>query len=445
LPPAGDDAAPEGSIGAFVVPRGPAPADPSGLIQELQTALAASLPGYLLPSTIVLRESLPQLANGAVDRRALQTTKERKERSGRETAPAGEIEQRLAPIWASMLGLKSVSSDENFFELGGHSLLAARMLTQVEREFGRRIKLATLFLAPTLSAFAKVLAQTDLREFDFRQVVKIQPHGSRRPLIVINNTGIYYGLAKKLGPDQPVYSLQLFDPSVRESALPSTLEEIASGYVGLIRRVQPQGPYDLMGWCVAGALAFEISRQLAADQQRVEHLFLIDSWVPGYFTRLPKLKGLIASYSLRAQLILADWRRVMASEKSIRAFLAQRTLVKRIRRLFKRGAADPGAVRAIQATPETYDQWLLAYLQRLTSAYVPKPYDGNVQLLRSRLEPTGWFFRKDAGWGEFAPAGVNVQFVDGNHFTMFQDPGSSQMATYVAAELAATIASSQKP
>jgi thioesterase domain-containing protein/aryl carrier-like protein len=436
LPPPSGEESGEGSIGAFVVPRGALPADPAGLIQELQTALAESLPRYLLPS-IVLRESLPHLKNGTVDRRALQTAKERTKRGAPPAAPSGEIEQRLAAMWASMLGVKSVGSDENFFELGGHSLLAARMLTQVEREFGRRIKLATLFLAPTLAAFAKVLAQTDLREFDFRQVVKIQPHGSKRPLIVINNTGIYYGLAKKLGPDQPVYSLQLFDPSVRESALPNTLEEIAAGYVGLIRRVQPQGPYDLMGWCVAGALAFEISRQLAAEQQRVDHLFLIDAWVPGYFKRLPKLRGLIGSYSLRAQLILADWRRVMASEKSIRAFLAQRTLVKRLKRLLGRGAADPGAVTDTEATPETYDQWLLAYLQRLTNAYAPKPYDGNVRLLRSRLEPTGLFFRQDAGWSDFARAKVDVQFVDGNHFTMFQDPGASQMAAYVASELAA--------
>jgi non-ribosomal peptide synthetase component F/thioesterase domain-containing protein len=443
LPPSADDAAAEGSIAAFVVARGAAPADPAAFIEELQRALGDALPKYLIPASIVLRESLPHLANGAVDRRALQNTKEFAKRSVAPAAPTGEIEERLAVIWESMLGIDSVGSDENFFELGGHSLLAARMLTQVEREFGRRIKLATLFVAPTLAAFAKVLAQTDLREFDFRQVVKIQPHGAKRPLIVINNTGIYYGLAKKLGPDQPVYSLQLFDPSVRESSLPDTLEEIATGYVELIRRVQPQGPYDLMGWCVAGALAFEISRQLAADRQRVEHLFLIDSWVPGYFDRLPKLRGLIASYSLRAQLILADWRRVVASEKSIWAFLAQRTLVKRIKRLFNRGAADPGVVRDTQTTPETYDQWLLAYLQRLTNAYQPKPYVGDVRLLRSRLEPTGLFFRKDAGWGEFAPAGVNVEFVDGNHFTMFQDPGSSQMAAYVAAELAAIASQKQ--
>jgi non-ribosomal peptide synthetase component F/thioesterase domain-containing protein len=430
------NAAEEGSIGAFIATRGTAALDSAALIRELQTSLTESLPRYLMPASIVLRDSLPRLASGAIDRRALQAYKERSDRTLDKAAPSGEIEQRLAVIWASMLGIKQVASNENFFELGGHSLLAARMLTQVEREFGRRIKLATLFLAPTLAEFARVLTQTDLREFDFRQVVKIQPHGAKRPLIVINNTGIYYGLAKKLGPEQPVYSLQLFDPSVRESALPTTLEQIAKGYVELIRRVQPQGPYELMGWCVAGALAFEISRQLTEEQQRVEHLFLIDSWLPGYFHRLPKLKGLIASYSLRAHLIYDDWRRVMAKEKTFGAFLEQRTSVQRIKRLLNWDTQGTGTKPGPQATAETYDQWLLAYLQRLTNEYKPKPYTGAVTLLRSRLEPTGLFFQEDAGWGAFAPSGVDVKFVDGNHFTMFQDPGSSQMAAIVAATLA---------
>ena len=426
----------EESIGAFLTSRNSRANDAVTLVPELHKVLAASLPDYLVPATIELRDALPRLPNGAIDRGALQATKARAARSLTQTPPAGEVEQRLSLIWAGMLKIEDVSAEDNFFELGGHSLLAARMLTQVEREFGRRIKLATLFIAPTLREFAGVLTQTDLREFDFRQVVKIQPHGARRPLIVINNTGIYYGLAKNLGAEQPVYSLQLFDPSVRDSALPDTLEEIAAGYVGLIRRVQPQGPYDLMGWCVAGALAFEISRQLAVEKQQVARLFLIDSWVPGYFRRLPKLRSLIGSYSLRAQLILADWRRMTESDRSFWSFLTRREMFKKLRRLVLRPAVNPGAPTVEeQATPETYDQWLLAYLQRVTDRYTPKPYHGAVTLLRSRLEPTGWFFKEDAGWAAFAPSGVAVRFVDGNHFTMFQDPGSSQMAKHVAAAL----------
>ncbi len=425
----------EGSLAAYIVPRSPQNEGSANRIDSVRTLLNESLPNYLVPSSIVVRDALPHLADGTVDRAALRAIRAPVARGVNSDQPAGDIERRLAELWKSMLGIDSIGPGDNFFEMGGHSLLAARMLTRVEREFGRRIKLATLFLAPTLHDFAKILAHTDLREFDFRQVVKIQPHGAKRPLIAINNTGIYYGLAKNLGPEQPVYSLQLFDPSVRDSALPTSLEEIAAGYVGLIRRVQPQGPYDLMGWCVAGSLAFEIARQLVDDNQEISRLFLIDSWVPNYFERLPKLRRLVGEYSMRAQLIIADGRRVLSSEKSIRAFITQRTVFKRLQRLFGRsGGTQRAAVEEDeQATPETYDQWLLAYLQRVTNRYTPKRYEGAVTLLRSRLEPTGWFFQEDAGWGPFAR--VDVQFVDGNHFTMFQEPGSTQMAAHVAAAL----------
>jgi non-ribosomal peptide synthetase component F/thioesterase domain-containing protein len=422
-----EDGTDEGSIAAYVVPRR-TPRDELDWTLRLQESIKDSLPKYLVPATYVVRESLPLTPSGELDRRAVHTLT----RGKIVNRPSGEIQERLAEIWTTMLGIASVDASDNFFELGGHSLLAARMLAQVERIFGRRIKLATLFMAPTLQDFANLLARGDLREFDFRQVVKIQPHGSKQPLIVINNTGIYYGLAKCLGPDQPVYSLQLFDPSVKLSALPDTLEEIAAGYVDLIRHVQPQGPYDLMGWCAAGALAFEIARQLTEQKQQVSHLFLIDSWAPGYLQRLSKPRAIVAAYSLRLKLIFADLRRVFSREKPLSAFISQRKIVEKLQRLFSRSPADSDNSLEEHATPETYDQWLLAYLQKVTARYSPKPYHGKIVLLRSRQEPTPWFFRRDAYWGTFTSAGIEVFFVDGNHFTMFQDIGAGQMAAHVA-------------
>jgi len=416
------------SITAYVVPRSPPPNE-SEWVLALRQSVSALLPQYLAPTAYELRDSLPQAADGQPDRGAVRATR----RSKDSTRPSGKIEERLAEIWTAMLSIPTVNAGDNFFELGGHSLLAARMLTQVEKVFGRRIKLAALFLAPTLQELAQLLSQENPREFDFRQVVKIQPNGSKRPLIAINNTGIYYGLAKSLGAEQPVYSLQLFDPSVAHSALPNTLEEIAAGYVDLIRRVQPQGPYDLMGWCVAGALAFEIGRQLIEAKQQVTHLFLMDSWAPGYLTRLSRPRALVADYSLRLKLVIADWRRVRSGEKSLGTFLSERKIVNKVRHLFSRSKVSACAEASNDfANLETYDAWLLEYLRGVTASYSPQPYTAKVTLLRSRLEPAGWFFPADAGWAAVAPAGVEVLFVDGNHYTMFQGAGAKQMAAHVA-------------
>jgi thioesterase domain-containing protein/acyl carrier protein len=345
------------------------------------------------------------------------------------------MERRLTAIWSQLLGVQETEIDgnANFFELGGHSLLAARMLARVEAEFGRRVTLAALFRAPSVRGLARLL-HSDAREFDFRQMVKLQADGANVPLIAINNTGVFYLLAKRLGPQQPVTSLQVFDPAAKHETLPRTLEEIAAEYVKLIRRVHPTGPYILAGWCVAGALAFEIARQLAASQQRVSNVFLIDSWVPGYFARLPLLRRLIGTYTLRWQLARADWQRFKSGQQTFAQFIDQRPSVQHLRNLLARLLRRSGRQEAIKAAagPEEYDKWLLEYLKSTTSRYEPQPYSGRITLFRSTREPTGWMFDALAGWSRYAQGGVELAMVEGNHFTMFQDPGASQMAERMA-------------
>jgi non-ribosomal peptide synthetase component F/thioesterase domain-containing protein/acyl carrier protein len=338
------------------------------------------------------------------------------------------VESRIRSIWTDLLAVDigSIDSHSNFFELGGHSLLAARMLTKVEAALGRRITLTSLFRAPTVRGLARLVA-SDAREFDFRQMVKLHAQGANLPLIAINNTGVYYLLAKRLGAEQPVTSLQIFDPGSKRESLPQTLEEIAAEYVKLIHRVHPEGPYLLAGWCVAGALAFEIARQLAAAGQDVRNVFLLDSWAPNYFTRLPWLRRLIGNYSLRWQLTRADWQRFRSGEQTLAQFMEHRNSVRRMRKLLATGKA-PARPVASATGPEHYDKWLLEYLQMTTNRYEPKAYSGRITLFRSMGEPTGWLFDPLAGWGQFARGGVELQMVDGNHFTMFQDPGASQMA-----------------
>lgn len=346
-----------------------------------------------------------------------------------------ETVRRLTAIWADLLmrSPADIGQTMNFFELGGHSLLAARMLTRVQAEFGKRVTLASLFRAPTVRGLARLLI-TGSREFDFRQMVKLQADGANIPLIAINNTGVYYLLAKRLGPQQPVTSLQVFDPSARHDTLPQTLEEIAAEYVKLIRRVHPKGPYYLAGWCVAGALAFEIARQLAAGNQQVRNVFLIDSWVPGYFARLPLLRRIIGNYSLRWQLARADWRLYRSGQQTFAQFIEQRPSVRKLWTLWAGLSRRAGGRRPAeaQAGPEQYDRWLLEYLQATTNRYEPKPYAGRVTLFRSTQEPTGWMFDPYAGWGRFVQGGLELALIEGNHFTMFQDPGASQMAARMA-------------
>jgi len=73
------------------------------------------------------------------------------------SAASGDIESRLAAIWSEILGVQQVGPQDNFFELGGHSLLAVRLLTRIERLFGRAVSMPELFGTPTIAGLATIL------------------------------------------------------------------------------------------------------------------------------------------------------------------------------------------------------------------------------------------------------------------------------------------------
>lgn len=431
----GQDAAGEGAIWAYAVAVPPQPHN--ALSTALRTSLLQSLPSYMCPASIVILDALPRTPNGKIDRRALPAPAPQSKAS---TQPLNEVERRLATIWSSILGIEAIDKRADFFELGGHSLLAARLLARIETEFGQRLGLLTLFKAPNIEAQAKLLMQPDQRQYDFRQVVRLQPNGSKLPLIAIHNTGVYYyHLSKLLGPEQPLTALQLFDPAVARADLPKTIEAIAAEYVQLIYKFQAAGPYQLIGWCVGGVLAFEVARQLVAAGHKVALLAMIDAWAPGHNKRLSPLRATLADYSFRWQLIAADWRRVTAGEQTLAMFLARRTLSKKLLHWLGRKEAEAPRVtfEARDLSAENYDQWLLGYLEETEQRYEPKFYPGKITLLCSAREPRGLFLDERMGWSAFA-AGVDIAIIDGDHFTVFKGRGLEQMATRITAAMDTT-------
>jgi thioesterase domain-containing protein len=198
--------------------------------------------------------------------------------------------------------------------------------------------------------------------------------------------------------------------------------------------VQPNGPYNLMGWCVAGALSFEIARQLIAADKEVTNLYLMDAWLPRYIERQPPLRRLVSEYTLRLGLILADWRMFRSGRQTFADFLNNRNSVKGLRRLWdsvRKAPLEPNAQLTEELSRADYDVWLLHYLQSITNKYEPGRFPGKLILFRSELEPTGLLFDPLAGWGSYADGGVELVMVAGDHFTMFQDPGAGQIAAHI--------------
>src|SRR5690606_12233170 len=120
-----------------------------------------------------------------------------------EAGPLGPTGERMLAIWRAALGAPDIGPDDDFFAVGGHSILAVRMVAEVERAFGLRIRTARLFEAPTVRRFARLVEET--REDASARpdcVVPIQAGGGRPPLVFLSGYGsaviVFEALARAL-------------------------------------------------------------------------------------------------------------------------------------------------------------------------------------------------------------------------------------------------------
>jgi acyl carrier protein len=107
----------------------------------------------MVPTALVLLESLPLTVNGKVDRKSLPKPQV-------ETAystPRSPTERAIAKIWEQLLGTEKIGIEDNFYELGGHSLLATQVASRIRASFQLELPLRSLFKSPTVASLAEYI------------------------------------------------------------------------------------------------------------------------------------------------------------------------------------------------------------------------------------------------------------------------------------------------
>ena len=249
---------------------------------RLASFLAQRLPGYMVPSTIVLVDALPRLPNLKIDREELR----RRDQSQHEhTSPGVEssnkIQEALLELWRRVLDRHDIGCDDDFFLCGGNSLSAVDLFHRIEDELQYQLPLTILTEAPTVRQLEARLETRTLGPVN--NMIRVHTAGRHRPLFAVYGIGGHaLGLLpvlRSLGPDQPCYALQ--PPGMDwTSAGCTTLPQIAAHYIGELKAVQPQGPYRLLGVSFGGLVVFEMALQLQRIGEVVELLAIVDTNPP---------------------------------------------------------------------------------------------------------------------------------------------------------------------
>jgi thioesterase domain-containing protein len=210
------------------------------------------------------------------------------------TAPRNELEQTIAGIWATVLGVGQIGIHDNFFTLGGHSLLAIRLSTRL-RGAGIPVTLPDVMRLQTVADLARHVMRSDAGGFPIA-VELSDTSDARDVLFVIHPLGgsvhWYQALATGLQDEFRVVGLRAPGLEQGEDALGS-VEAAAIRYWAEIRRVQPEGPCRVLGWSTGAVIAHEMGRRNPAE---IKDLYLLEPMIsdPGVRSRMLRLAELHA-------------------------------------------------------------------------------------------------------------------------------------------------------
>ena len=317
--------------------------------------------------------------------------------------------------------------------MGGQSLSAVSLFAKIEKEFGKKLPLATLFTCPTIEALAVAL-QGENTKTSWSPLVAINPKGSKPPLFLVHGAGgnvlLYRSLGEHLAPDFPLYGLQSKGLDGESQEL-RTIEEMAACYVRELRTVQPQGPYYLGGYCLGGTVAYEMAQILRREGEEVPLVAMLDTYNYSRALRVSFRSFLLQ----KAKFHLANMSRLRPSD--MLEYLHEKMRLGFGGELANLKTSMPGSSRAdgvSRATsgPEAKVQAINDYA---AEHYDPVPYSGRLTLFKPRFN---YKFYPDPkmGWGDLALGGLDIVEVAVNPHSMLLEPYVNVLAVQLKERIA---------
>jgi acetoacetyl-CoA synthetase len=288
----------------------------------------------------------------------------------------------LIPIWQRVLRISRVGVDDNFFELGGDSSLSLELFSEIARAFGRELPPVIIYHAPTISALAALLEQPAVPRVP--ALVQMKAGSDASPIFITHGLGgsvmDFYQVVKRIQTGHPIYGLQARGIDGVEKPR-DRIEDMARDSLDAMKKMQPRGPYALVGFSLGGLVTLEMAQQLVAAGETVALLVMLDSY--------PHAQYLPSGQRARLSARLA-WRRLSSKLRSVGT-------VSR--------STDVPPSPALQRFRDS------AYLA--LERYQPRFYPGKINFIRAAI-PTDFPADPVAVWAHLARE-FEIETVPGDH------------------------------
>ncbi|HEX5243289.1 MAG TPA: thioesterase domain-containing protein [Tepidisphaeraceae bacterium] len=318
------------------------------------------------------------------------------------------------------VALSEIDATAPLLSLGIDSLAAIGLSGGLASYLGRDVPATLMWDYESIDAIARALAEQPIAPSKPRLpqgVVELQPPGRRPPIFCFPGLGgegeDFALLARDLGPAQACYGLTIPQSDEQAHSL-STIKQMASIMAARLCEVQPNGPYQLVGYSLGGLLAFEAADQLTAAGKSVSMLAIFDTFTPAGKTLRPRWQRLfLHAWFLATQKDrLQQWYDLMENRLEARQpALNARTI----------GQSE-----------------FISRCRQASAHYQPRAYPGSITLFRAtERSPQSAFFKLDEsnGWRKVAQGGIRIINVPGGHTSLIDSAHAPTSAAALLAEL----------
>jgi acetoacetyl-CoA synthetase len=186
--------------------------------------------------------------------------------------------QALTTIWQRVLQRASIGVEDRFFDLGGDSSTVTRLFAEIAKEFGRELPPETIYQASTIAALAGLLEKPPT---PLPPLALLKAGSATPPVFITHGLGgsilEFLPLMRLVESSHPIYGLQAKGTDGLEEPLES-IEDMAQFFLDAVRKMQPHGPYLLIGYSLGGLVMLEMAQRLSERGEKVALLAMLDAY-----------------------------------------------------------------------------------------------------------------------------------------------------------------------